>query len=253
MEFKLDLILSVISTTDFKAAQNAFYTRFFWGANNDEFASNQNDAVLLSDLTYAINQLGNYTGTEDYFSGFRFFYTMDVNHSIVLYFMPIWAFTKDTSTTKYFTYSDASMSLNDAITSGTSPLFAMIGGNWTSIKGDGTLETEAIDNETRYFDELRIKRSLIPGFRNFKPGQDAVSGFLPYQEMEELIADNAGATSIAFYSVMNSDRMHSIIMEPNVLDIGNGGIFSGNCADYSSLCPTKCNTIKVKGDQISNT
>jgi hypothetical protein len=166
--------------------------------------------------------------------------------------MPIWAITQDTGTTKYFNYSDGSLNLNSAISTGTSPLFAMIGGNWTSIKGDNALETQVIENETRYYQELRIKRHLTPGYRNFVSGQDAVSGFLPFQEMEQLIADNAGSKSIGFYSVINEDRKHSIVMEPNVLDNGNGGIFSGNCANYSSICPTYCNQIKVKGNKISN-
>ena len=252
MEFNLDLSPSVISKSDFNDAKDAFYNRFFWGSNHDDFGSNQCDSVSLDDLKNALKQLGDFTGTDEYFSGFRFFYTMDDNHTILLYFMPIWVSTQDTGTTKYFNFSDDSSNLANAILAGSSPLFANIGGTWTSIKGDATLEGLAVENENRYFTELRIKRSTIPGFRNFKLGQDAVSGFLPFQEMEQLITDNAGSKSIGFYSVMNTDRKHSIIMEPNVLDNGNGGIFSGNCADYSSICPTYCNQIKVKGNKISN-
>lgn len=253
MEFNLDLSLSVISKSDFNDAKNAFYNRFFWGTNHDDFASNQCDSVSIDDLTDALKQLGHYTGTDDYFSGFRFFYTMDENHSIVLYFMPIWVTTQDIGSTKYFDFSDKSANLTTAISSGSSPLYANIGGTWTSIKGDATLEGLAVENEDRYFTELSIKRRTLPGYRNFQLGKDAVSGFLPFQEMEQLIADNAGSKSIGFYAVINSDRKHSIIMEPDVLDNGNGGIFSGNCADYASLCPNNCSTIKVKGNQISNT
>jgi hypothetical protein len=130
-------------------------------------------------------------------------------------------------------------------------------GNLVDISGDETKKQVAIQNWTNYMKYIKIDRRFI-GERNFdldcrNSGRcDPGSVLFPVNVIHSLVKENQNAQFIYFNSGIRTETgslRHCLnistfppLSEPP--SPGNG-LFSGNAANMSQLCPTKCGSIIV--------
>lgn len=244
-EFQIDLAPCVLNISVANEEATNFLEQFKLG---DAFVGTQNELVASSSLIDVFKTMTStaYT-TGKYFRGLRMIYGATDENKIVLLYVPLYADSASTDSNSWVNFD-----LNEPASSIDNISGAMYVLNefneLENIQFNTTAKIVMQDCIDRYRSTFEIKSTTSQsGWRNMINGIDVYAAFVPFQELFDLVKDNAATginfTSVGKYYAAENIYKHSLVYSPNFSASNQIKMFTDQAANMTSLCPVNCASV----------